>query len=680
MLKLNWFPSRGSVILTLIFIGTFLALLPLRNQAFDDDFAYILTVDNFVKTKSLQILDWSAVSMVFQAYWGLLFSAIFGYSIKTLHLSSVFATYIGLIFFYKLLKLLKVPEVKALIFSLFYLSFPFVLQYTYSFMSDTFYISALTITLYFYTHSFLYKSNQSAFWGGVFSGSAILIRQIGIVIPMAFLLAVFYRFLTKSSKIKLGQLVFGLLPFIVIYALYHAWLSQTGPTVAYFLGVQKPARIAFETNIVNFFKPTKVPIITKNFIDSFIQRPTGYFALIFGFTFLVFLIFKIKLKNIFSSLFKAKGIIFTFLAIFVFFIITNKIYGSKFTQGYPQTRLLAHVTSINWYLLWPKLVMLSMPIWLGIFAVTFRDSFSRLFQKKKSKLFLPFVIIAILTIALYFVRLAQANIPYGFKFKTLIGNYEPNAFPNFLANLPAYIQTLAAKPALIKETFTETWLYLIVLFTLVLSFLYFATSIKLKKITSIETSYIFLFLTFAASFFITIFFAYFYWINYISQFVPFIFIFLAVYTRKWKISAFRAVIVIAIMLTLSLAITRNRYQTEGVKWEMANRLVEQGVEPVRIDAINWAWLPYWYFEKTFDETVQKAGGNKYAINFLHLGSWPVTSPPGEHFEFLTAQTNQDFPLPPYPLKVISNDSFIDFGGKKKIMFIQTTIESKQNAK
>lgn len=63
----------GLLVITAIYLLTFLLMLPLKNQAFDDDFAYIRTTERLVKTGQLKLSDWTATSLIFQVYWGALF-------------------------------------------------------------------------------------------------------------------------------------------------------------------------------------------------------------------------------------------------------------------------------------------------------------------------------------------------------------------------------------------------------------------------------------------------------------------------------------------------------------------------------------------------------------------------------------------------------------------------------
>src|SRR5690606_11642813 len=144
---------REMLIITLVYLLCIMYLLPLRDVGFDDDFAYIKTVENYARTNQLRLLDWPAVTMVLQAIWGQFFYNAFGYSIKSLHFASLSILYFGLVYFYYLLRELGIDAKKSLVATLALLAFPFTLQYSFSFMSDVYYISLSIITIYYYLRS-----------------------------------------------------------------------------------------------------------------------------------------------------------------------------------------------------------------------------------------------------------------------------------------------------------------------------------------------------------------------------------------------------------------------------------------------------------------------------------------------------------------------------------------------
>ena len=97
----------GIFIISFIYLLLFILMLPLRNAAYLDDFAYIKNAEEFVLTGNLRITDWASTALVFPVVWGALFAKIFGFSIRILHLSNIVLFYFGLLAFYGILRNLK---------------------------------------------------------------------------------------------------------------------------------------------------------------------------------------------------------------------------------------------------------------------------------------------------------------------------------------------------------------------------------------------------------------------------------------------------------------------------------------------------------------------------------------------------------------------------------------------
>src|SRR5262245_31922451 len=83
----------------LIIFGFFafscLLVSPLRDVPIVDDWTYAWSVEQLLKTGRLAVLDWSAHYPIFQVLWGVLFSALFGFSFGILRLSTVLLAIFG---------------------------------------------------------------------------------------------------------------------------------------------------------------------------------------------------------------------------------------------------------------------------------------------------------------------------------------------------------------------------------------------------------------------------------------------------------------------------------------------------------------------------------------------------------------------------------------------------------
>jgi 4-amino-4-deoxy-L-arabinose transferase-like glycosyltransferase len=152
---------------------------PLRETAAFDDWAYGLTVKHLVDTGQYQLHNWLAANMPFQAYWGMLFSRLFGYSFVTLRLSTLALSLIGLISFYLLAHEHDLEPAQASFLALILLASPLYLQLSYTFMTDIPFLAMSILALLLYTRAFRLHSYPVILAASLAAAAAILTRQFG---------------------------------------------------------------------------------------------------------------------------------------------------------------------------------------------------------------------------------------------------------------------------------------------------------------------------------------------------------------------------------------------------------------------------------------------------------------------------------------------------------------------
>src|SRR5260221_12096586 len=124
---------KGLIIVIFTYLVCIIAILPLRNLGYDDDFAYHHTVNNFLNTGVLKISQWSGPSAIFTTYWGALFSKIFGFSYKTLHFSVISLFFMAVLCFYFLLREFEIDDMKAMFFTIVLFTIAPIFRYTFTF-------------------------------------------------------------------------------------------------------------------------------------------------------------------------------------------------------------------------------------------------------------------------------------------------------------------------------------------------------------------------------------------------------------------------------------------------------------------------------------------------------------------------------------------------------------------
>jgi hypothetical protein len=220
------------LVLVLIYILLGCFLFSFENYPVDDDWSYIKIAEKFHYTGKIQFTPWTAMSLVFQVWWGTCFTKLFGYSIEILRLSTLVISLLGLIFIYLLLQELKHHWLTGLLIVLLILFNPFSFPLNFTFFTDHFFISLLFISTYFYYKAFKDDKDSYLFIASLVASFSVLVRQNGILIP----LSVFVYLLISKRSFKtiirrgLITLVIPLATFIV----FTYWLNVIhGPTAEY---------------------------------------------------------------------------------------------------------------------------------------------------------------------------------------------------------------------------------------------------------------------------------------------------------------------------------------------------------------------------------------------------------------------------------------------------------------
>jgi len=220
------------LVLVLIYILLGCFLFSFENYPVDDDWSYIKIAETFHHTGKMQFTPWTAMSLVFQVWWGTCFTKLFGYSIEILRLSTLVISLLGLIFIYLLLQELKHHWQTSLFVVLLILFNPFSFPLNFTFFTDHFFISLLFISTYFYYKAFKDDKDIYLFIASLVASFSVLVRQNGILIP----LSVFVYLLISKRSFKtiirrgLITLVIPLATFIV----FTYWLNAIhGPTAEY---------------------------------------------------------------------------------------------------------------------------------------------------------------------------------------------------------------------------------------------------------------------------------------------------------------------------------------------------------------------------------------------------------------------------------------------------------------
>ena len=155
-----------------------------------DDWAYAWSVERLLQTGHLLVLVRSSCYPITQILWGALFARVAGFSFGALRLSTVVLAVLGCWAIYLTLREFAVNARVSLLAAWTVALNPvfFVLAFTY--MTDVPFLSLSSIGLFFYVSGFRRDRPARLWWGTLFLVLAFLIRQIGVLLPVAAFAAV----------------------------------------------------------------------------------------------------------------------------------------------------------------------------------------------------------------------------------------------------------------------------------------------------------------------------------------------------------------------------------------------------------------------------------------------------------------------------------------------------------
>lgn len=164
-----------------------------RDVPLIDDWTYAWTVEQFLHTGQLRILDWSSAYPVLPAIWGAAWSALLGFSFASLRVSTLVLAAGGCVALYLMLRELDVSPRLALLGSLSLAMNPAFVFLSSSFMTDVPFAALTTMALLCFVRAAKHDQPSSLWWACGFAFATFLVRQVGILTPVAGLPLLFLR-------------------------------------------------------------------------------------------------------------------------------------------------------------------------------------------------------------------------------------------------------------------------------------------------------------------------------------------------------------------------------------------------------------------------------------------------------------------------------------------------------
>ena len=196
-----------------------------------DDWAYSKSVQDLSEYGVFKIYDRIAITFLSNLLWGSLFTKIFGFSLFVLRISTVIAGGVLIYTFHSWLGLITENR-KLQLFCTALLAFnPLFYVLSTTFMTDIFFLMNACISMYFFTAHLKTENLRLLFWAFFFTIVAVLSRQVGMVIPLSFLLVSF----GKSIPIKHRLYTYGgVLSTLCCLLFYYLFLSVNNFTPSHY--------------------------------------------------------------------------------------------------------------------------------------------------------------------------------------------------------------------------------------------------------------------------------------------------------------------------------------------------------------------------------------------------------------------------------------------------------------
>lgn len=217
----------------LIYLVLIIIIQPVGEFLVTDEWMFVKVVKCMLDTGRIRFIDIMPMSFLAQAYMGLVFCKIFGFSFSSLKVLSILVSLCGAVSFYLILRKSGCGRRYSLIGMLFLIFNPIYLLHGLCFRTDVFFITFMLLGIYCIVEM---NEKDSLFWcflAGLFFSICVLIRQFGLLV----LLPVFTLILIKRRcRLFLGSGVLWfilLIPIFVLLVFYWWYFYIHGPTPLY---------------------------------------------------------------------------------------------------------------------------------------------------------------------------------------------------------------------------------------------------------------------------------------------------------------------------------------------------------------------------------------------------------------------------------------------------------------
>jgi 4-amino-4-deoxy-L-arabinose transferase-like glycosyltransferase len=196
---------------------------PMGEFPLNDDWIYTKTVEHLLATGQYKAHPYLNATLIAQSYWGALFCKIFGFSFSVLRVSTLALAFVNTWAVAKSGIALGFSRNLALLCGAIIATSPLVLQLSYSFMTDVPFLAMSNLSAYFFLKALRQPKAQFVAWGSTTGALAFLVRQFGILLPVAFSITAAGLIWRKRYVWTKAMTVAMLIPWAAVIGLYLGW-------------------------------------------------------------------------------------------------------------------------------------------------------------------------------------------------------------------------------------------------------------------------------------------------------------------------------------------------------------------------------------------------------------------------------------------------------------------------
>jgi hypothetical protein len=216
--------------ITIIWLLSLWVVNPIGNFPLDDDWSYGSTVKHFLETGHYEATGWESMTLIVNVLWGSAFCSMLGFSFTVLRLSTLVASWLGIFGVYWLLRELRVSRWVSLLVTMVFAFDPIYYVLSNTFMTDVLFTGLAVFAGIFLLKDIKTGSNISLALGTTFAVAAVLSRQVGLAVPLAFAMVSILQNGWKPRAILRGAV-----PLVLCVAAlvgFQYWLAMNARTPA----------------------------------------------------------------------------------------------------------------------------------------------------------------------------------------------------------------------------------------------------------------------------------------------------------------------------------------------------------------------------------------------------------------------------------------------------------------